>query len=138
MVLVDTSAWIEWLKDSPLAAGIAPHMKRLESILVPAVVQYELYRWALRERGEARALDAIGLTQQGQVVPLDTQLALRAAELAGDLKLAMADAIIYATARSRDVLLLTCDAHFEKLPAVEYISNATGAASRSRSGVKRR
>jgi predicted nucleic acid-binding protein len=34
--------------------------------------------------------------------------------------LATADAIVYATAREQDAELLTCDAHFTRLPDVVY------------------
>jgi predicted nucleic acid-binding protein len=43
-----------------------------------------------------------------------------ARHLARAHKLAMADAIIYATAIEHDADLLTCDAHFANLPSVVY------------------
>ena len=63
----------------------------------------------------------IAFTQVCQVVPLDTEIALAAAEACRAHKLATADAIIFATARSRAATLLTCDAHFEGLPGVTFI-----------------
>ncbi|WP_366512601.1 PIN domain-containing protein [Mesorhizobium sp.] len=55
------------------------------------------------------------------VVPLDTEIALAAAEACRKHKLATADAIIFATARAHDATLLTCDKHFESLPVVTLI-----------------
>ncbi len=52
------------------------------------------------------------------VIPLDTAIALHAAELARTHKLATADAIIYATALHSRAELVTCDAHFKGLPQV--------------------
>jgi predicted nucleic acid-binding protein len=49
---------------------------------------------------------------------LDTAIALLAAELHREYRLAIADAIVYATARHQDAQLLTCDAHFKGLPDV--------------------
>lgn len=121
MVVVDTSAWIEWLTDSPLAARIAPYMERLEDIVVPTLVQYELYKWATRERDDAAANELIGLTAQGQVRPLDTPLAVAAAEASAQFRLPMADAVIYACARALALPLVTCDAHFSELAGVEYL-----------------
>lgn len=54
------------------------------------------------------------------IVRLDTAIALFAAELHREYKLATADAIVYATARQQGAELLTCDAHFGKLPDVVY------------------
>jgi len=52
---------------------------------------------------------------------LSTPLAIQAAEIAKDHSLAMADAIIYGTAVAMGADLLTCDAHFAKLPHVVYV-----------------
>ncbi len=122
MVVVDTSAWIEWLTDGPLAKRIAAYMDQLDELVVPTLVQYELYKWAVRERDEAAAIELIGLTGQGQVRPLDTTLAVAAAEASAQFSLPMADAIIYACARSLGLPLVTCDAHFSELAGVEYLT----------------
>ena len=119
MVLVDTCGWIEWMMDSALAEAYAPHLAD-ESLVVPTLVQHELYRWLCRETDTATALAAIAATQQAKVVPLDTSLALLAADLGREHKLAMADAIIYATARQYHATLVTSDAHFESLPQVLF------------------
>jgi predicted nucleic acid-binding protein len=49
---------------------------------------------------------------------LDTTIALLAADLHREHKLATADAIVYATALHVGAELLTCDAHFDGLPDV--------------------
>jgi predicted nucleic acid-binding protein len=55
------------------------------------------------------------------VVPLDTHIALLAAELHRQHKLATADAIVYATAQAGGAELLTCGSHFAELPGVVYL-----------------
>ncbi|MCA3459084.1 MAG: type II toxin-antitoxin system VapC family toxin [Rhodobacter sp.] len=121
MVLVDTSAWIEWLIGSSTADRLAAHLPQQSDWLVPTMVQLELAKWLTRELGEDKADQVIAFTQVCQVVPLDTEIALAAAEVCRAHKLATADAIIFATARSRGATLLTCDAHFEGLPGVTFI-----------------
>jgi predicted nucleic acid-binding protein len=116
--VVDTCGWIEWLTDGPLAPEFESFLTDSTSLLVPTIVQYELHRWICRERDEATAMEVIGITEQGTVVPLDTSLALLASELAATHRLAMADALIYATAQQAGVQLITCDDHFAQLPAV--------------------
>lgn len=69
-----------------------------------------------------RPIRVIAFTQMCVLVPLDTKIALSAAEICDKHKLATADAIIYATALEHGADLLTCDAHFEKLPGVTYIA----------------
>lgn len=126
MVLVDTSAWIEWLIGSPTGEKLAGHLPEQADWLVPTMVQLELAKWLTREVGEDKADRVIAFTQVCQVVPLDTEIALAAAEACRDHKLATADAIMFATARARGAGLLTCDAHFEGLPGVTLIEKIKG------------
>lgn len=122
MQLVDTSVWIEWLMDSPLAAQLVGKFPDRSECIVPTLVQHELAKWLLREKGEDAADDLIAYTQKCVVTPLDTLTAIEAAELCREHKLATADAIIYATALRHGATLLTCDAHFKGLPSVTYMS----------------
>ena len=125
MVLVDTSAWIEWLTGSPTCEKLSAHMPEQSDWLVPTMVQLELAKWLTRELGEDKADQVIAFTQVCQVIPLDTEIALAAAEACRAHRLATADAIIFATARLRGAALLTCDAHFDGLPGVTLISKVS-------------
>ena len=125
MVLVDTSAWIEWLIGSPTGDKLASHMPAQSDWLVPTMVQLELAKWLTRELDEDKADQVIAFTQVCQVIPLDTEIALAAAEACRAHRLATADAIIFATARQRGATLLTCDAHFAGLPGVTLIEKIT-------------
>jgi predicted nucleic acid-binding protein len=126
MVLVDTSAWIEWLIGSPTGEGLSARLPQQADWLVPTMVQLELAKWLTREVGEDKADQVIAFTQVCQVIPLDTEIALAAADACRTHKLATADAIIFATARARGATLLTCDAHFEGLPSVDFMPKTNG------------
>ena len=121
MILVDTSAWIEWLIGSPTGEKLAGHLPDQADWLVPTIVQMELAKWLTREVGEDKADQVIAFTQVCQVIPLDTEVALAAADACRVHKLASADAIIFATARAQGATLLTCDKHFEGLPDVTLV-----------------
>ncbi|SEA95828.1 type II toxin-antitoxin system VapC family toxin [Rubrimonas cliftonensis] len=122
MSLVDTSAWIEWLIASPTGERVAEHLPDQSDWLVPTIVQLELAKWLTREVGDDKADQVIAFTQVCRVETLDTEIALAAADACRERGLAMADAIIFATARLRGATLLTCDAHFDGLPGVRLIS----------------
>lgn len=92
-----------------------------DSLIVPTLVQHELYQWLCREIGQPVALSAIAATQTAIVVSLDTSIALLAADIAKAFKLATADAIIYATAHRHRATLVTGDAHFSVLPQVGFL-----------------
>lgn len=120
MLLVDSSAFIEWLIGSPTGKALASLLPDEADWLVPTLVQYELSKWIARERGEDKADEVIAFTETCMIVPLDTAIALAAAEQSRVNGLAAADAIIYATARAFGAVLLTCDAHFDGLEGVDY------------------
>jgi predicted nucleic acid-binding protein len=122
MRLVDTSAWIEWLIASPTGKTVKSAIPVREDWLVPTIVQLELAKWGIREVGEDKADQIVAFAQMCRVVPLDTKIALAAAEICGRHKLATADAIVYATALEHRADLLTCDAHFDGLPSVTFIA----------------
>lgn len=120
MYVVDTCGWIEWFTDGMLADQFGPLLRETDQLLVPTLVQYELFKWCLRERGEAAAFDLVATTRCCTTIVLDTSIALLAAEVSAAHRLAMADAVIYASARTYGVTLFSSDAHFERLPDVVY------------------
>lgn len=121
MRVVDTSAWIEGFIAGKQDAAIRRQLPPRDHCVVPTLVQYELAKWGARNLSEDHAAAVIAYTTQCAVVALDTSIALGAAELASRHKLAMADAIIYATAVQANADLLTCDAHFDGLERVVYL-----------------
>jgi len=122
MTVVDSSGWVEVFAGGPLAARFRDHIERAEVLLVPTIVIYEVWKVTRRERPQEEALSAVAELRERIVVPLDDELALTAADLSLRHGLAMADAIVYATAQVYEALLVTGDAHFADLPGVEYIA----------------
>ncbi|SNS75866.1 MULTISPECIES: type II toxin-antitoxin system VapC family toxin [unclassified Azospirillum] len=122
--VVDRSAWIEWLVDSALGRRLASEIPDKANCIVPTIVQLELSKWLLRECGEDQADQVIAYTQKCTVVPLDTTIALLAADMQREYGLATADAVVYATARRQGAELLTCDAHFKGLPGVALFAKS--------------
>jgi len=116
--VVDTSAWIEWLTGGAVGKKLSKQFPDKPQCIVPTIVQLELSKWMVRELGEEQADQVIAYTQKCVVAPLDTGIALLAADLHREHKLATADAIVYATARHHSAELLTCDAHFKGLRGV--------------------
>ena len=124
MILVDSSAWLEFLTGGPLAASCAPALKNLQEVATPTIVLYEVYKVIKRERGEDEALIAAAQMGKSRVIPLTDPIALTAADLSLKHKLAMADAIVYATAVSEGAKVLTCDADLADLPGVTYFKKS--------------
>lgn len=125
MNLIDSSGWIEYVTDEENADFFDPPINDTENLLVPTICLYEVFKRVLREYGEERALDAAGLMSLGQIVDLDRQTAIIAAQISTELKLAMADSIILATAHAYDATLWTQDEHFKDMDGVKYIEKKT-------------
>lgn len=121
MILVDSSCWIEFFTGGRLAKKIEPHIRLPRQVLTPVIVLFEVYKIVKRERSEEEALVVAAQLQKTNVIALTESLALWAADLALEHGLAMADSIVYATAQSAGVRVLTSDADFRRLPGVVYL-----------------
>ncbi len=88
---------------------------------MPAIILYEVYKILKREVGEEKALLAAGYMKGHPVIPLDDILALSAADIALQEKLAMADAVIVATSRAHNCRIISSDADLKDQVNVYYI-----------------
>ena len=122
MNVVDSSGWIEYFTDGPNTGFFAVPIERVDALLVPSLCIFEVFKWVARERGETQALKAITQMQLGQVVELDSKLAILAARLSLLEKLPMADSIVFASACSCEATLWTQDDDFKNLSEVKYIA----------------
>jgi uncharacterized protein len=120
MHVIDTSIWIEIYNGSELGRKHLPLLSAPEEVIVPTIVQLEIFKWMARVRTTEDANRAVTFTNDCQIEVLTTAIAVLAADLGALHKLHTTDAIIYATAQMHDAPLLTCDAHFNGLPGVEY------------------
>ena len=121
MILVDSSGWVEYLADRPKASRFARYLEGREPLLANAIQVYEIYKVVRRDVSEEHAIEAVASLRRATIVPVDESLALEAADLALELRLAMADALIYATARRHRATLVTADADFTGLAGAVVI-----------------
>jgi len=119
--LVDSSGWIEFFSGGPLADRYTSYLKDPTQLITPTIVLYEVYKKIKRELGEEKALLAAGQLSATQIISLTDSLALLAADISLKYGLAMADAIVYATAQDHKAQLITSDADLKDLPSVKYI-----------------
>ena len=125
MNIVDSSGWIEYIADDANANFFEPPIIDSVNLLVPTICLYEVFKRVLQEFGEERALDAMGIMSLGTIIDLDRQIAIHAAQISNELKLAMADSMILATARAYDATLWTQDEHFKGIEGIKYKEKRT-------------
>ncbi len=117
-VTLDSSCWIEYLRDTPRAELFASAAENPQQLIVPIVTIYEVTKKLHREISPKIAAYAEALMCRGRVIDFD--LALCRAAIGSALPLA--DSLIYATAQSHGAVLWTQDQHFEGLAGVNYFS----------------
>ena len=121
MKLVDSSGWIEFFTNGPLAGAYAAYLRNSQELVSPIIVLYEVYKKIKSQRSEEEALVAVSTMGATRFVPLTDTVALTAADVSLHYGLAMADAIIYATALVEGAQLITSDADLASLPGVMYL-----------------
>ena len=122
MNVVDSSGWLEYFAGGRNASRFAAPLKDLDSLAVPAVSIYEVFKVLRREAGENAALQAVAAMQRGHVIDLTATLAMSAASLSLEHSLPMADSIILASARAHEAAIWTQDVHFKGIEGVKYFA----------------
>ena len=120
MNVVDSSGWLEYFADGPNADFFALAIEDLAQLIVPVISLYEVFKRVHQQRDEGYALQAVSLMQQGQVIELNTPIALSAARVSIKFKLPLADSIMLATAHIHEAVLWTQDADFKDIEGVRY------------------
>ena len=131
MNVVDSSAWLAYFADEGNADFFAAAIEDTELLIVPVVCLYEVFKVVLRERGDDDALQAVSVMQQGSIVDMDSDLALEAATIGHEEKLAFADSVIYAIAKRHQAMIWTQDEHFAGRENVQYRPKAKSTQSQS-------
>lgn len=124
MILIDSFGWIEYFTDGPLADKYATYVETASppNTLTPTIVIYEVYKVIKREAGEDKALEAYAQLKNTQIIPLDENLSLAAADISLEFGMPMADSVIYATAKRFGANIVTSDPHFEGKNGVLFIT----------------
>ncbi len=126
MNVVDSSGWLEYFADAPNAKVFAKPILDTEQLVVPTICLLEVFKRVLQQRGENDALRVVAHMRQGQVVALDSGIALLAAKLGAAHKLPLADSVILAIARAHGATIWTQDADFQGIEGVRYTAKNLG------------
>ena len=120
MNIVDSSGWLAYFADEPNAEHFFPPLSDSDSLVVPVITIYEVFKVILRASSENEALQAVVAMRKGKVVDLTTPLAIAASRLSLEHQLPMADSIILATAQEFKAIIWTQDSDFKNISEVKY------------------
>jgi len=129
--VIDTYAWIEYFKASPMGEAAKEYIES-EHSATPTIVVSEISRKLRRDvelgnethEGRLRRLEFIRATSR--VIDLDFETAVEAGKINEDQKVkakgwGLADSIILCTARNLKGKVVTGDEHFRNLDGIVFI-----------------
>ena len=122
MIVLDSSAWLEFFGEGKFAKEVTTLLRRPDDVLTPTIAVYEVYKWMKRQRSDEFAEGAVVSMKKTRIVDLTESLAILAAELSVEHRLPMADAFMLATARAHDADLVTTDSDFAGIARVTVFS----------------
>jgi toxin FitB len=120
-ILLDSSGWLEYITADVNAVRFANYIEGSVPLIVPTIVLHEVHKKLLIANGKTGAERFVSHALRQIVVPLDEDLALSASHISVELRLDLADAIIYATGQAWKAPIVTSDEHFRGLPGVILI-----------------
>ncbi len=120
MNIVDSSGWLAYFADEPNAKHFTTPLNDTDSLVVPTVTIYEVFKVVLRESSENEALQAAAAMRKGRVVDLTASMAIAASRISLEHKIPMADSIILATAIQFEATIWTQDSDFKNIDGVKY------------------
>ncbi len=121
MTVMDTSGWLEYLSDGPLATQYEKYLAKPEAIITPSITLSEVYKKVKKAKGAEVAISVVAQIEKTRVIALDEEIAVMAGDLALAHSLALPQAIAYATALREEAQLVTANPHLEGLDQVIFL-----------------
>ncbi|MEK6845749.1 MAG: type II toxin-antitoxin system VapC family toxin, partial [Nanoarchaeota archaeon] len=122
-LVIDSWAWIEYFKGSVYGKKAKEYIESGTEILVSAINISEVYRFLLRWcKSDDEVEKYISFVLKAAfVIPVDTNIAIKAAKLKHEKKFGLADAIVLVTAREHNGVVVSGDDDFEKEKDIIFI-----------------
>lgn len=122
-VLVDSWAWIEYLKGTKAGERAKGIIESSEDVAIVSTINIaEVFHWILRFYDEKLAKEKLRVIKRRTFVcDVNEEIALRAAKVKKERKWGLGDSIIYATAKEEKAKVLTGDPDFKGLDDVIFI-----------------
>ena len=122
MNLVDSSGWIEYLRDTPRANLFADAIEDRNALLVPTIALFEVHKVLSRRLPYELVERCLNVMRLGRVLDFTDARAIAASQIAARHHLAMADAAMYSMAQEFGATFWTQDADYQGLAGVNYFA----------------
>ena len=123
MVVLDTSAWIEYFLGSKKGAFAKGYVESDREIFTPTICLAEIKLKYAQEKMQKQGEDRLKfIINRSVIVDLSKEIALLGAENKLKHKLYLIDSVIYSTAQVLGKDVLTSDADLRGLPGVLFLN----------------
>ncbi len=120
--MIDSWTWIEYWKGGQYSRRASEHIDGSEVAIVSAVNLAETYYWVLRHYGmDAAEQKKTTIKRRCFLIPLDENIAVKAAKTKMEGKKGLADSIVIATGQAENAQIVTGDPDFKGIKDVIYI-----------------
>jgi len=123
--VMDTSVWVDFYLGNKQVHDLVIERLRNREIIVPSVCAYEVALAIDRRISEEHIKVVVANMREQHIDELTFDRAVAASNYRHEKKLAMADAIVFATAQFYNATLITFDRDFEGLPNVHLLKPNT-------------
>jgi predicted nucleic acid-binding protein len=131
-VLIDSWAWIEYWKGGELAKEAGRYIEGDEESVVSTINLAEIYFWVARYYDEGKALEKLRTVEKRcHAIPVEKEIAIAAAKIRILDKLALADSLIVATARSASGKVVSGDSDMRGLEDVIFLKKSDSGSAKS-------
>ena len=121
-VLIDSWTWVEYWKSGELAKEPATYIEGVEESVVSTINLAEVYFWVARYYNETTAAQKLKTVEKrSHVIAVEREIAIKAAKIKIENKLALADSLIVATARQVGGRVVTGDPDMKGLKDVIFL-----------------
>ncbi len=115
-MMLDSFAWVEYFMGTKKGEKVKEIVESDAQIYTSPIIIAEIYSKSLRTDGKAEERGDF-IVKRCAIIPIDEEIAVEAAKIHAEAKermedFGLADALVLASARNRDIKVLTGDPHF--------------------------
>ena len=121
-VLVDSWCWIEYFNGTKAGSKVAEYIDSDMHLFISVINLAEIYRYVLIKKTEKEANTLVHvMLSRCFILPIEAETALNAAVINAKKKIGLGDSLIYASAKSHNLKVITGDPHFSGEKDVIYL-----------------
>jgi len=121
-VLLDSWCWIEYFNGTNLGKKVANYIDSDQTLFISVINLAEVYKQGLIKKNRKDAEEMVNLMMSRCfLLAIEADTALNAAQLSFERKWGLGDSLIYATAKSHKLQLVSGDHHFKNEKDVVFV-----------------